>query len=63
MTPVQAAEVAREAGAKKLVLVHVVPPILNFVAKRSYLKGVSDVFGGDIQLGEDGMRFDLAAKK
>jgi len=63
MTPVQAAEVAREAGAKKLVLVHVVPPILNFVAKRMYMKGVSDAFDGDIELGEDGMAFDLDPKR
>lgn len=63
MTPVQAAEVAREAGAKKLVLVHVVPPVLNFMVKSMYMKGLSDVFKGDIELGEDGMRFDLDPKK
>ena len=63
MTPVQAAEVAREAGAKKLVLVHVVPPLPNFIVKRMYMDGVSDVFRGDIELGEDGMSFDLDPKK
>jgi ribonuclease Z len=62
MTPVQTAEVAREAGAKKLVLVHVVPPIPNFIVRRIYMDGVSDVFKGDIELGEDGMRFDLDPK-
>ncbi|MBW1804284.1 MAG: MBL fold metallo-hydrolase [Deltaproteobacteria bacterium] len=62
MTPVQAAEVAREAGVKKLVLVHVVPPILNFFAKRMYMDGVSDAFEGDIELGKDGMTFDFDPK-
>ena len=62
MTPVQAAEVAREAGAKQVVLVHVVPPVLNFVAKRMFMKGVSDVFDGYIALGEDGMVFEFEPK-
>jgi ribonuclease Z len=62
MTPVQAAEVAREAGAAKLVLVHLVPPVLNFVAKRAFMSGVSEVFDGDIELGEDGMSFVLEPK-
>ena len=63
MTPVQAAEIARESGVKKLLLVHVVPPILNFVVKRMYMKGVSDEFDGDIELGEDGMAFELEPKE
>lgn len=63
MTPVQAAEVGQEASAKKLALVHVVPPVLNFFVKRTYMKGVNEVFDGDIELGEDGMTFDLDPKE
>lgn len=59
ITPVQAAEVAKEAGARKLVFVHIVPPLLNFVAEHSFLAGVDDVYDGDIILGEDGMTFSL----
>ncbi|MBW1749105.1 MAG: MBL fold metallo-hydrolase [Deltaproteobacteria bacterium] len=62
MTPVQAAEVAQEARAKKLVYVHIVPPILNFFIKRMYLEGTVDAFDGDIILGEDGMAFELEPK-
>ncbi|PKN71323.1 MAG: MBL fold metallo-hydrolase [Deltaproteobacteria bacterium HGW-Deltaproteobacteria-12] len=62
MTPVEAAEVAREAGVKKLVLVHVVPPIESYFAKRMYLAGTNDVFDGEIILGEDMSTFELDPK-
>ncbi|MCP4750730.1 MAG: MBL fold metallo-hydrolase [Proteobacteria bacterium] len=62
MTPVQAAEVAQEAGAKKVVFVHVVPPLINFILERRYMEGTDDAFDGDIVLGEDGMRFELDPK-
>jgi ribonuclease Z len=61
--PVQAGEVAQEAGAKKLVFNHVVPPITNRIAKSIFLSGVKDVYDGEIILGEDGMRFALAPKE
>jgi ribonuclease Z len=62
MSPVQAAEVARDAGAGKLVLNHVVPPVTNFLAGRMFMEGVRDVYGGEIVLGEDGMSFALDPK-
>jgi ribonuclease Z len=62
MTPVQAAEVAAEATVKKLVLNHVVPPQTNFIMKRRYLAGVADAYGGDVEVGEDGMTFVLEPK-
>ena len=62
MTPVQAAEVAQKAGAKKLVFNHIAPPITNFMAKRIFLDGVDDVFDGDVELGKDGMTFVLDPK-
>ena len=57
LTPVQAAEIAQKAGVKRLVFYHVVPPPTNFILKRRYLKGVDDVYKGDVEIGEDGMAF------
>jgi ribonuclease Z len=57
--PVEAAELAKAAGAKKLVLTHLVPGPNNFVTRRLFLRGVAEVYDGDVVLGEDGMRFDL----
>ena len=62
MSPVEAAEVAQEAGVKKLVLVHVVPPVENFIAKRSFLAGTDDAFDGEIVLGQDRASFELDPK-
>ena len=59
LTPVQAAGIAQKAGVKKLVFYHVVPPPTNFILKRRYLEGVDDVYSGDIEIGEDGMTFNL----
>jgi ribonuclease Z len=59
-TPREAAEVAREAGVKQLVLSHLVPGPTNALAKRLFLDGAGAVFPGEITLGEDGMRFALA---
>ena len=59
LTPVQAAGIAQKAGLKKLVFYHVVPPPTNFILKRRYLEGVDDVYSGDIEIGEDGMTFNL----
>ncbi len=60
--PVEAAEVAQEAGAKTLVFNHIIPPPPNLLIKKIFLKGVKDVYDGKVILGEDGMRFTLAPK-
>ncbi|MBT4267711.1 MAG: MBL fold metallo-hydrolase [Deltaproteobacteria bacterium] len=62
MSPVDAAEIAQEAGVKKLILAHVVPPVENFIAKRIYLRGTDDAFDGEIILGQDRARFELEPK-
>lgn len=62
MSPIEAAEVAQKAGVRKLVLVHVVPPVENFIAKRSFLAGTDDVFDGEIILGQDRDSFELNPK-
>ena len=63
LTPIQAAEIAQKAGVKKLVFYHVVPPPTNFILKRRYLKGVDDVYSGHVEIGEDGMTFNLEPKQ
>ena len=62
MEPIVAAELAKEANVKKIVYVHIVPPLTNKLAEETYLKGVSDVFNGEIVLGEDNMKFRLDPK-
>ncbi len=59
-TPREAAEVAREAGVKHLVLTHLVPGPTNALGERIFLDGAGEIFDGEITLGEDGMRFALA---
>jgi len=59
-TPVEAAEEAKAAGVRMLVFTHIVPPLQNFIAKRMFLSGVSDVFQGEALVGKDGMELTLA---
>jgi ribonuclease Z len=58
-SPVEVAEIARDAGVVTLVFTHLVPAPRNFVLRRMFLAGVSDVFAGEVVLGTDGMRFSL----
>ena len=62
-SPVEAAEVAHDAGVKTLVFTHLVPGPRNFVMRRMFLAGVDDVFSGEVILGEDGQRFTLPPKQ
>ena len=62
-TPVQAAETAKAAGAKMLVLSHIVPALPLGYLEGYYLKGVNAAFDGSVVLGQDGMLFSLPANK
>jgi len=62
-TPVEAAEVAKAANVRMLALTHIVPPLTNFVARRIFLRGVSDAWSGPIELGKDGMHFTLSPSR
>ncbi|TFF97807.1 MAG: MBL fold metallo-hydrolase [Promethearchaeota archaeon] len=59
MNPIDAAHLAKEANVKKLVYVHITPQLPNKIAEKIYLNGVSDIFNGEILLGEDKMDFLL----
>jgi ribonuclease Z len=58
-SPVEAAEVARDAGVGELVFTHLVPSPNNFLTRRMFLAGVADVYKGKVVIAEDGMRISL----
>jgi ribonuclease Z len=58
MDPVQVGEVARDAGAQKLVLIHVFPPAPE-IFDPLFSLGAEQVYGGPVVMGEDGMFFTL----
>lgn len=58
-TPVEAAEVAKEAHARMLVFSHIVPPLPNFIARRMFMRGVSEAWNGKIEIGYDGMELTM----
>jgi ribonuclease Z len=59
-TPVEAAEIAKEAGVPHLVLTHMVPPLRNALMRKMFMRGVAaSRGGGDTQLGTDGLLLTL----
>ena len=57
-SPVEAAEVARDAGVGRLVYYHVVPPLIFPGAEAAWLEGVDEVFE-NYTLSQDGTSFTL----
>lgn len=62
-TPVEAAEIARDAETDMLVFNHIVPAVPLTYLESYYMKGVVEVFDGPVVLGRDGMLFSLPANK
>lgn len=60
-TPEEAAAQASEAGARELVLNHIVPPLPIRFAYPAFLGDAAQFYGGKITVGEDGMLFSLPA--
>jgi ribonuclease Z len=60
-SPVQAADSAKVAGVKMLVLSHVVPSMPSPYLDAAFLDGAEDHFDGPIIVGEDGQYFSLPA--
>lgn len=59
-TPVEVAEIAKEAGVPHLVLTHEVPPLRNALMRHMFMRGVAAARGaGDIVLGYDGLLISL----
>jgi ribonuclease Z len=57
-TPVEAAEIARDAGVGELVYYHIVPPLIFPGAEAAWLEGVDEVFE-NYTLSQDGTSFTL----
>ncbi len=60
-TPEEAAEVAKAAGVKQLVLSHIVPSIPSSFFYPVFLGDARSRFSGKLIVGEDGMLFSLPA--
>jgi ribonuclease Z len=59
-TPVEVAEIARDAGVPHLVITHMVPPLRNALMRRMFMRGVAGARGdGDTLLGFDGLLITL----
>lgn len=58
-TPVQAAEVANEAGVPLLLMYHLTPPPPNRIAERVFLRGVGAVRKEGVVLARDGLLVEL----
>ena len=52
-------KLAQEAGVKKLVLTHLVPPPRNFIVTRAFKKSVGQHYKGELIVGEDQMHLEL----
>jgi len=60
-SPVEAAEIARDAGVKALVLTHLTQAGLPFFTPEAFTKGIDGVGFADWRLAADGMTIDLPA--
>ena len=60
-TPVEAAEIARDAGVGHLVYTHIVPPLPVAPLEELFLEGVDDVYEGPVTVGRDGTLVRLDA--
>jgi len=53
-TPVEAAEIARDARVRHLLFYHIVPPLLVGPMEDVFVDGVADVYDGPVTVGRDG---------
>jgi ribonuclease Z len=58
-SPVEAAEVARDAGVGFLLYYHIVPPLPIAPLENAFLEGVDNVYEGPLAVGRDGTTVHL----
>lgn len=61
-SPLQAAEIARDADVGHLLLTHIVPPLPVAVMEKLFLKGVQEVYDKGVTVGKDGTLVSLPTK-
>jgi ribonuclease Z len=59
ITPVQAAELANQAGVRELVYTHVAPPIAFPLIETPWMRGVRDVRPRGVRIGHDGLMITI----
>jgi ribonuclease Z len=60
-SPIEAAELARDAGVGHLLFNHIVPPLLLAPMEELFVEGVDDVYTGPFTIGRDGTLVELEA--
>lgn len=55
LTPVQAAQMANEAGVRELVFTHIAPPLISGALEIPWLRGVQAVRPRGVHIGHDGL--------
>jgi ribonuclease Z len=60
-SPEDAAKIAARAGARHLLLTHILPPLPVSELKPAFLGDSRKIFKGPITIGEDGLLFSLPA--
>lgn len=60
-TPEEAADIARRAGARHLLLYHIVPPLPLPGLARAFVDGVGEIYPGPVTLSRDGTLVTLPA--
>ena len=60
-SPVDAAEIARDAGVGHLLFNHIVPPLLLAPMEDIFLEGVDEAYAGPVTIGRDGTLVRLEA--
>jgi ribonuclease Z len=60
-TPVEAAEIARDASVRQLLFYHIVPPLPLGPLEVAFVEGVEGVYDGPVTVGRDGTFFSLPA--
>ena len=58
-SPIEAAEIARDAGVQALLFYHIIPPLLLPTMHEIFLEGVEEIFNGVVVVGQDGTLMSL----
>jgi ribonuclease Z len=60
-TPTEAAEIARDAGARYLLFDHIVPPLPIAPLREVFVEGVAEIYHGPATIGRDGTFITMPA--